>query len=146
MRIIDMEGIRNVEFLGEVSGKTLQSCFEESSLFVLMSQEEGLSFEGFGLVFLEAGAYGLPVVGTRTGGIPDAVHDGETGILVAPDDVTGAARAMETLLRTPALARTMGLAGRAYAESLTWERYSEQMMQVYLRAVDKGPRQQGFGP
>jgi phosphatidylinositol alpha-1,6-mannosyltransferase len=98
---------------------------------VMTSQDERDHFEGFVLVFLEAGAYGLPVIGTRSGGIPDAVIDSETGYLLPPDDVDGVARAMIALAENPALSRTMGMAGRARAEYLTWERFAGEQMDVY---------------
>jgi glycosyltransferase involved in cell wall biosynthesis len=101
----------------------------------MASQEEGDHFEGFVFVFLEAGAYGLPVIGTRTGGIPDAIADGENGFLFAPDDVEGIAGAMIRLAEDPALARRMGMAGRARAEELTWKRYARQQMAVYRSAL-----------
>jgi glycosyltransferase involved in cell wall biosynthesis len=129
--LIHREGIRNVEFLGTLSGEELDRYYRQADLLVMTSQEEGDHFEGFVYVFLEAGAYGLPVIGTRSGGIPDAVLDGETGFLLPPDDVEGIARAMITLAENAALSRTMGLAGRARSETLTWERFAGEQMDVY---------------
>ena len=57
-----------------------------------------------------------PVIATRMGGIPDIVRDGETGLLIDPDDGAALGQAMETLLADPALRRRMGAAGRAAAE------------------------------
>ena len=129
--LIRREGIRNVEFLGTLTWEELDRYYRKADLLAMTSQDEGDHFEGFVFVFLEAGAYGLPVIGTRSGGIPDAVIDGETGFLLAPDDVEGIARAMITLAENPALSRTMGLAGRARSETLTWERFAGEQMDVY---------------
>jgi glycosyltransferase involved in cell wall biosynthesis len=137
--LIEQEGIRNVEFLGSPSFEGLDSYYRESSLFVLSSREQGLHFEGFGLVFLEAGAYGLPVIGSRTGGIPDAVQDGVTGLLVPAEDIQELARAMEQLVADPALARRLGQGGRKFAEFLTWERYAAQQFGIYERILGPGP-------
>jgi phosphatidyl-myo-inositol dimannoside synthase len=137
--LIEREAIEGVEFAGSVGEQGLAERYRASSAFVLLSQEEPFAFEGFGLVFLEAGAYGLPVIGTRTGGIPDAVHDGETGLLVAPEDLEGAAEAMRRLLTDTQLARRMGGAGRALAESLTWDRYADQQFAVYQRTAPANP-------
>ena len=83
------------------------------------------------MVYLEAGAYGLPVVGTRVGGVPDAVREDETGLLVEPDDVEGLVAALLRLLRDPHLAAEMGRANRRWAETLTWERFAEEQYKAY---------------
>jgi phosphatidylinositol alpha-1,6-mannosyltransferase len=131
VELIHRERIRNVEFLGALTGEQLDTQYRKADMLVMTSQDERDHFEGFVLVFLEAGAYGLPVIGTRSGGIPDAVIDSETGYLLPPDDVDGVARAMIALAENPALSRTMGMAGRARAEYLTWERFAGEQMDVY---------------
>jgi len=126
----------SVSFLGALSPEDLARCYQGASLFVLTPRQEGLRFEGFGLVYLEAGAYGLPVVATRSGGVPEAVKDGQTGILVEPDDVAGAAEAILRLLSDPELARRLGRQNRLWAESLTWERTAREQHQAYCRLLD----------
>ncbi|MBN2084310.1 MAG: glycosyltransferase family 4 protein [Anaerolineales bacterium] len=128
---IRREGIRHVEFPGALTWEQLDPYYRKADMLVMTSQEEGDHFEGFVFVFLEAGAYGLPVIGSRSGGIPDAVVDGETGFLLPPQDVDGIAQAMIALAENPALSRTMGMAGRARAEALTWERFAGEQMDVY---------------
>ena len=135
--IIRREGIRNVEFPGALTWEQLDPYYRQADMLAMTSQDEGDHFEGFVFVFLEAGAYGLPVIGTRSGGIPDAVVDGETGFLLPPQDVEGIARAMITLAENPALSRTMGLAGRARAEALTWERFAGEQMEIYGSSMGK---------
>jgi starch synthase len=103
-------------------------------------------YEPLGIVNLEAMAVGLPVVGTATGGIPEVVVDGETGLLVPIDqasDGTGTpldpdrfvadlAAALETVAGDPARASEMGAAGRARAaEHFSWEAIAEQTVAVY---------------
>jgi glycosyltransferase involved in cell wall biosynthesis len=134
-KIVAEEGIRNVEFLGAVSGGDLDRLYRESSIFILVSQEDEMVFEGFGLVFLEAGAYGLPVIGALGGGIPDAVVDGKTGFLFPQNDVEGITRAMIRLAENPDLSHTIGLAGRDRAETLTWERFAREQIKVYARCL-----------
>ncbi|WP_213805075.1 glycosyltransferase [Granulicella sp. dw_53] len=68
--------------------------------------------EGFGIVFIEAQAMGLPVVSTRSGGIPEAVEDGETGLLVAQNDPDGLSQAILRLLQDGELWQRFSLAGR----------------------------------
>ena len=135
LALIRRHDIRGVEFVGSVGAQDLASYYRSSSAFALLSQEHRFAFEGFGLVFLEAGGYGLPVVGSRTGGIPDAVRDGETGFLLSAEDVEGSAEAILRLLVDRDLSQRMGRAGRALAESLTWTRYATQQAEVYQRVL-----------
>jgi glycosyltransferase involved in cell wall biosynthesis len=123
--------LSEVYFLGTVTEEQLQKLYHQASVFVLAAQQTGLHFEGFGLVYLEAGAYGLPVIGTRSGGVADAVKDGETGLLVDPQDVDGLAEAMLRLLQDPALAQRLGQANRLWAETLTWERNAAEYARAY---------------
>jgi phosphatidylinositol alpha-1,6-mannosyltransferase len=140
-QFIDRYNLSDVEFFGQVSQQKLDELYRQASLFVLASHGEdktkGLHVEGFGLVFLEAGAYGLPVIGTRTGGIPDAVREGETGLLVEPDDVDALAQAMLQLAEQPELSKKMGLTNRRWSETLTWQRYAAEQYQVYQNLLDK---------
>jgi glycosyltransferase involved in cell wall biosynthesis len=133
--LIRREGIRNVEFKGALTWEELDPYYRSASMLAMTSQDEGDHFEGFVFVFLEAGAYGLPVIGTRSGGIPDAVADGETGFLLPPGDAAGVAAAMILLAENPRLSRTMGLAGRKRAEMLTWERFAGEQWTVYASAL-----------
>jgi phosphatidylinositol alpha-1,6-mannosyltransferase len=130
-QLIRRERIRNVEFLGALTWEQLDPYYRQAGMLAMTSQDEGDHFEGFVFVFLEAGAYGLPVIGTRSGGIPDAILDGETGFLLPADDVEGIARAMTALAEDPGLSRKMGLAGRARAERLTWERFAGEQLEIY---------------
>jgi glycosyltransferase involved in cell wall biosynthesis len=84
--------------------------------------------DSFGIVFLEAWCYGIPVVGAQAGGIPDVIRDGQDGLLVRYGDPAGLADAIARLLADPELRQRMGRAGREKVEQqLTWDR-------VYLRA------------
>ncbi|MBN1536621.1 MAG: glycosyltransferase family 4 protein [Anaerolineales bacterium] len=130
--------INDVIFTGVVSDEDLQRYYQEASLFVLTPQElEGDQFEGFGLVYLEAGAYGLPVVGTRTGGVADAVRDGMTGLLAQPEDVEGIAEAILRILKDPSLAHQMGRSNRLWAETLTWDKNAGEHFQAYQEVVKR---------
>lgn len=130
-RFIAENRLQDVSFLGVVSHDELDQLYRKASLFVLTPQQEGLSFEGFGLVYLEAGAYGVPVVATRSGGVPDAVKDGLTGLLFEPGDVEGIATGLLRLLTDTDLQRHMGRENRLWAESLTWERNAAEHYRAY---------------
>jgi glycosyltransferase involved in cell wall biosynthesis len=89
----------------------LRPLYAEADLFVLPTRADFSPN-----VILEAMATGIPVIASRLCGIPDMVHDGETGFLVPPDDGAALAERIETLLRDPEMRRRMGVQGRALAE------------------------------
>jgi glycosyltransferase involved in cell wall biosynthesis len=130
-RFISEYQLSDVQFLGQVPEESLPQCYRQASVFVLTPQQDGLNFEGFGLVYLEAGAFGLPVVATRTGGVSDAVTEGETGYLAEPGDVDEIAGKLLSLLRDADLARSMGRQNRLWSESLTWERNAREYYSAY---------------
>ncbi len=113
----------SVQFLGAVSDDVRDRELATADVFCMVSRMPtgGFAGEGFGIVYLEAGAYGLPVVAGATGGALDAVVEGETGLLVDPDDHVAVADALVSLLRDRDLANRLGRGGRARAERLTWE-------------------------
>ena len=110
---------------GEVIGM-LARC----RIFAMVNRQVANSVEGFGIVFLEAGALGKPVVGGRSGGVPDAVEDGVTGLLVDPMDVRAVSEAVSTLLLDPGLARRMGEAGyERVRERFTWDSVAARVLE-----------------
>jgi len=88
--------------------------------------------DSFGIAYLEAWCYGVPVVGARAGGVPDVIADGQDGLLTPFGDVGAIAAAIERLLRDRELARHLGASGRAKVlRELTWDRIYEQVRAVY---------------
>jgi len=113
----------------------LKDVYHGAELFCLFSQNVNHDVEGFGLVFLEAAAAGLPVVGSKNCGIDDAVQDGKNGILVAtrsPDDF---ADAMLTILRDKEMKKRMAQESLRYARECTWEKRIEEYVDIYKRLV-----------
>jgi phosphatidylinositol alpha-1,6-mannosyltransferase len=109
---------RVVRWLGYVPEADLPQLYQSADLFVLCTREDPdqPDVEGFGLAFLEAQACGIPVVGTRTGGIPDAVTEGEGGWLIDQDDVAALAAILTRLLEKPAAFGRMGRTARERVE------------------------------
>lgn len=92
--------------------------------------------EGLGLAAIEAMATGLPVVSVRTGGVPEVVVDGETGILAEPGDLTGLTEAMLRLARDPMARLTMGEAGRRRAiDEFSEDKMLERTALVYREVL-----------
>ncbi len=110
-----------VKFLGDIPDGKLGAIYAQADIFAMTSMPHRHSVEGFGLVYLEAGVHGLPVVAHAIGGVPEAVIDGETGLLVAPGDCAALTAAFARLLGDPALRRRLGDAGRARARAHTWQ-------------------------
>jgi phosphatidylinositol alpha-1,6-mannosyltransferase len=91
----------------------------------------GLDVEGFGAVYLEAAATGLPVIAGNSGGAPDAVRDGETGYVVPGGDVTALTHRLNQLLSDPEAAKAMGAKGRDWMErEWRWESAAERVWQI----------------
>ncbi|WP_438479584.1 glycosyltransferase family 4 protein [Oleiharenicola lentus] len=109
-----------VKFLGDIPDDQLGDIYAQADLFAMTSMPHKQSVEGFGLVYLEAGAHGLPVIAHDIGGVAEAVAHGETGLLVAPGDQSALTAAFARLLDDPALSRQLGAAGRVRAVSHTW--------------------------
>jgi alpha-maltose-1-phosphate synthase len=94
-------------------------------------------YEPLGIVNLEAMACATAVVASRTGGIPEVVSDGVTGLLVEPDDPAALADALNVLLRDPERARAMGQAGRIRAETeFSWTAVAEQTADLYAKVMN----------
>lgn len=92
-----------IQFFADVPHDEIGGFFSQATVFALPSRQEP-----FGIVILEAGAYSVPVVASRVGGVPEILSDGETGILVAPDDPVALASGIRTLLDSPTMAKAMG--------------------------------------
>ena len=121
---------REVVFTGSVPWADLPAHYAAGDVFAMpcRTRRRGLDVEGLGIVYLEASATGLPVVAGDSGGAPDAVREGETGFVVDGRDVAAVADRVAMLLEDPLLARRMGAAGRAWAESQwRWEIQADRL-------------------
>jgi glycosyltransferase involved in cell wall biosynthesis len=114
------------EHLGLLGPERLAALYGRASVFALPTLREA-----FGLAFVEAMTFGLPIVAPRLEAIPEIVSDGETGVLVPPGDTDALAKALGDLLADPVRARLMGAAGRArVADRFGWDRAVARMLAV----------------
>jgi hypothetical protein len=129
---------QRVHFLGHVEG--LHSVYKAADLFVLASRADA-----FPLVFIEAGHYGLASVATRVGGIPEAIEEGKTGILVPPNDVEALTNALRKLHEDPAMRASMGRAAAQRVETqLTIRKMTQQFEQTYRALLALPASRLGF--
>ncbi|MBA9006665.1 glycosyltransferase family 4 protein [Thermomonospora cellulosilytica] len=118
-RLAAERGVVDSVFLtGSVPWEELPAHYDAGDVFAMpcRTRRRGLDVEGLGIVYLEASATGLPVVAGNSGGAPDAVLDGETGLVVDGRSVRAVAEAVAGLLADPGRARAMGDRGRAWVE------------------------------
>lgn len=114
-----------VHFFCNFSRQQLADCYAAAEIFALPS-----TGEGFGLVFLEAMASGKPVIGTRVGGIPDVVEDGQEGLLIEPD-VPSLLGALKRLLCDRALSDELGARGKQRIQrEFTFEKFQHGMRDI----------------
>jgi phosphatidylinositol alpha-1,6-mannosyltransferase len=121
-----------VSFLGRKTVAEIVSLYNLADLFVLLTREEPPDVEGFGLVFLEAAACGLPSVGGRSGGIPEAIEEGVTGWLVDPLDPRAIADTIIDLLGSPERLRRASADCLRTAPQRTWERVADKILEEML--------------
>lgn len=125
---------RRIEYLGCTTDQEREKNYQECDMFVGPSR-----YESFGLMFVEAMAYGIPVIGSRTGGIPDVVDDEVTGVLVEPDNVRALTEAILRLVNDPQKRREMGRAARdAVIRRFTRERMAQSTIEEYLKLTVPG--------
>jgi phosphatidyl-myo-inositol dimannoside synthase len=120
----------SVVFAGQVDDADLPSLYAAADVFAMpcRSRLAGLEVEGFGIVFLEAAASGVPAVAGDSGGAAEAVVDGETGLVVDGRHVGAVAEAVAALLLDPVRAQAMGKAARARVERLfSWPRLAARL-------------------
>jgi glycosyltransferase involved in cell wall biosynthesis len=122
---------KHVRFVGGLPHAELVATYQNASLVVNPSLSES-----FGIAIVEGMACGIPVVGTRVGGMLETIRDGETGFLVEPEQPELLAAAMARVLEDPALARRLSAAARERAvTNFSWKARAGRLADVYTRLV-----------
>lgn len=133
-RLVEENHVRElVTFVGRVPYTQLPAYFRCGDIFAMPSRSRmgGLEVEGLGIVYLEASGCGLPVIAGNSGGAPDAVVDGVTGIVVDGTNINDIAAAIVRVLSDPAKMKAMGAAGNEWVTSgWSWEIWSSKFAQL----------------
>jgi phosphatidyl-myo-inositol dimannoside synthase len=126
-----------VDFLGAIDDAERDRWLDRATLFVMPTRRpaDGRGGEGFGMVFVEAAAHGLTSVAARVPGVVDAVIDGETGVLVEPDQPLALAEAVMTLLGDSAQRHALATRARARADELGWSAVAARARTVLVEAA-----------
>jgi phosphatidylinositol alpha-1,6-mannosyltransferase len=143
-RLVSSLGLHgSVRMTGSVPWARLPAYYDAGDVFAMpcRTRRGGLDVEGLGIVYLEASATGLPIVAGASGGAPDAVRDGETGLVVDGASVDDVTSALARLLKDPDQARAMGERGRAWIErewqwSMAADRFADLLTGPSRQDVD----------
>ncbi|HEX9664467.1 MAG TPA: glycosyltransferase family 4 protein [Patescibacteria group bacterium] len=132
-RLVSQNNLENqVIFTGRVSETDKSALYDLADVFIMPSRQiDDFDVEGFGIVFLEAGHYGKPVIAGQSGGVADAVVDGQTGLLVDPENINEISQAIIKLLTDPELADKLGRQGqqRVIAE-FNWKNQAAKLCTI----------------
>jgi phosphatidylinositol alpha-1,6-mannosyltransferase len=120
-----------VRFLTDVPDADLPALYNNAEVYLGVSRPAELMMEGFGISLSEASSCGIPVVGGSSGGIPDAIRDNETGLLVDAERPEPVIHAVRLLLENRNLARRLGEGGRKAVESFyNWDRVTSDVARM----------------
>jgi len=126
----------NVRFLDHVDNSELPGVLRENAAYAHTPICSNWNFEGFGIVYLEANAAGLPAIGARSGGVPDAIQDGETGLLCAERSIDDTARKMIYLMENRELYRAMQSSAHKWAKDHDWSRIVDSYIGEYEAVLE----------
>lgn len=130
-----------IVFAGLLPESELAEAYATSTIYVGLSRvDREINVEGFGISFLEAAASGVPAVAGDSGGVRSAVRDGETGIVVSPQDVPSIAAAIAALLNEQPRRAAMGDAARkAVEDHYNWDRVAQDTREFTYQVIDRKP-------
>ena len=125
-----------VHFVGEARAADLPAYFAAADIFLTPNRVDNGDIEGFGIVFLEAASSGKPVIAGNSGGVPEAVEDGVTGVLVSGTDIGELATTIRRLIDDQPLRARLGAAGRQRVlKGFTWQRAADTVWAAHERVA-----------
>lgn len=132
-RIVKEHNLENkIVFCGVVSEELLKSAYANSNIIVIPS-----TYEPFGIVALEAMAYGKPIVASRVGGLSEFLKDGKNSLLVEPGDVSGLESCIVALLKNKKLSRKISIGAKRDVKMFGLNKFMKNMMEVYKPLINK---------
>jgi glycosyltransferase involved in cell wall biosynthesis len=138
-RLIEDKRIEGITIAGRLSKHDLAALYRRSRLLLHTPITLPDDFEAYGLILLEAGVFGLPVVASRSGGHAEVITDGVSGLLAAEGDADATAEAVLALLTDPERAARMGAENRKVALARNWRWYSGEQARIYRDVIGAGP-------
>lgn len=137
LSILSESGIKDkCVFLDKVTDAELYKLYREASLFALTSTSTEFDFEGFGLVYLEANAFGVPVVGISGSGAEEAISHGRSGLLIDKSHPELLTKAMIDILSEDSLYKSLSKGAWEWSREHDWSRVAEKYALVYRRVAD----------
>lgn len=131
---------KNITLLGGIKGNDLKNKYlKVSDVFIMNSyyDKKAKSIEGFGINFLEANYYKLPVIGSFSGGIPKAIENGKSGFLVKSNDVEGLKNVIKQLIDDDSLRKNIGDYGhKRTVEKYTWDTVHLEYLRIFKELLD----------
>jgi glycosyltransferase involved in cell wall biosynthesis len=121
----------HVTFTSEISEPELLREFHEASVFAMAPRNSGDAFEGFGLVFLEASAMGLPLISTSPSGVDEIIKDGYNGFKIKAEDHEAVTDKIIQLIEDPELLKTMGENALEHSKTFSWDKTYQSMKVHY---------------
>ncbi|MDR3687562.1 MAG: glycosyltransferase family 4 protein [Coriobacteriia bacterium] len=126
LRVLAAENPVPTVFTGPVSNDDLRALYASADVFCMPGEPHPRRVEGFGLVYLEAAAQGVPAIASRVGAIPEVVVDGTTGIVIEPADFEALRNGIARLYGDRTLLAALGENARQWAQGFTWDRCAAQ--------------------
>ena len=126
-----------IEFIESCSNDMRNKYYKLADVIVMPSVSDNNSIEGFGIVFLEANYYKAPVIGTATGGIIEAIIDGETGLLVKPNDLNDLVEKIVYLYENKDIRNRMGDAGHnRVVNQFSWDKIINDYIRIFQEVLN----------
>lgn len=127
----------NIVFFKNVSDEYRKDLYKKAKVFALTLVSEEYNFDGFGVVYLEANAHGIPVVGVTGSGAEDAIKDGYSGFLADPKDINSIAEKITRLMQDGVLYREISENSLMWAKMMSWDNIIKEYIKIYENIISK---------